>query len=853
MRYVLKLKDVNKKLKFLVGGKAAYLGELIKNGYNVPNGFCLTINAFKLFMRHNSILKKFPFLSLPNSKDWDIENNWKNLKGEIINSHIPDIIKELIITEYTHLLSKKKVVVRSSALCEDDINYSYAGLFETKLNIQDKSQLFESIITCYSSLFDIKIKEYMRFHNISFNKLAMGIIIQEFIEGEKSGVVFTADSSTQERNVIVINTVFGLCKGAVSGEVESDLIKVDKLTKKIIEQNIVNNKKQIIRIGRNIVIKSVNKKSQNNPVLTKSEIRKICNEVIKIENIFRYHLDIEWTIFNNRFYWLQVRPLTTVKPFPVKWKKSEDKNHSWQLITYLPCLMPLISEFYQISSKSRLKGWQKIGLDWIEKKEVNGYFFWKKITIKNKKELFSIYKKKNLKLYKKGKILWEDIYLPIVKNNLTNLRNKLKYSHTINELTNLLKLAVHILRKNEFIHSQIWGDSRANISPISQLEKECRKYYPQTNSMLISQMIYSSSIIADFFYKISEIINMIKKHPPIFYDLKTGNSQKFWESVTTIKEIKKEIDWFVSNYGFLPVKFDNALYVYNIKERCIIEDKENNMFNLLKANINLSFDDMREQRKIRIKEKEKIIDFFYKKIESKAERESFKLLLLAAEKDYRKNETHLFYIEYMTFSLIRLILREIAIKLEKNKLISNIEDIYFLKLRNIYNLDRLNIHKIINKMKKEYEINTKLIPPPYIGMRPAEKQKINNLYVSHRDKEIKEENELVKGISNIKIRLRGRIKKIIYDQHLNYKIPNIRKGDIIIVPPINLIMMTLFRRLHLITALILEMDTPFTHNGILATEMGIPVLFNAIGASKVLNDGQEVIFDGYKGKIFKCK
>jgi phosphoenolpyruvate synthase/pyruvate phosphate dikinase len=187
-------------------------------------------------------------------------------------------------------MNLKKVAVRSSAVCEDGKNNSYAGQFETFLNV-DRCNLIDSIKKCFKSNEADNIKGYIEEKNIINDNTNVSVIVQEMIDGEISGVMFTCSPITQE-NEIIIEFVYGLGEKLVQGEETPIQIIVNKDTFEI----KINYKR-----GQDITYKEEKK------------FKELAEIGIEIEKIYRMPQDIEWTIKNNEIFILQTRNITNIK------------------------------------------------------------------------------------------------------------------------------------------------------------------------------------------------------------------------------------------------------------------------------------------------------------------------------------------------------------------------------------------------------------------------------------------------------------------------------------------------------------------------------------------------------------
>ena len=209
MPFFLSLREISKNQldPSLIGGKAKALAQLYQNNFLVPNGFVITTEFFNLFLK----------------KD-DISGN--------------DLA---IIFKYIDACSPLGfVAVRSSASVEDSSEQSFAGQFETVLNVK-KEDVSEAITKCWQSLYGSRVSIYDKQKN---NERKMAILIQEMIYPEVSGVAFSLHPVTKDLNSIVIEAVFGNNELLVQGAVTPDCYVVNKQLE-ILDKNVVSEKYSI--------------------------------------------------------------------------------------------------------------------------------------------------------------------------------------------------------------------------------------------------------------------------------------------------------------------------------------------------------------------------------------------------------------------------------------------------------------------------------------------------------------------------------------------------------------------------------------------------------------------------------
>ncbi len=198
---VLKFEEITKENVASAGGKGANLGEMTGAGIPVPAGFVITAAAYDLYMERNGLE---PETYTDNEK----------LRREIMAGQIPEEIRKVVLEAYGRL--RKPVAVRSSATAEDLEDASFAGQQETYLNVNGEEALFEAIRNCYASLWGDRAVSYRKTTGYDRMKVSLAVVIQEMVESESAGVMFTSDPSGKPENVH-INASYGLGEAVVSG------------------------------------------------------------------------------------------------------------------------------------------------------------------------------------------------------------------------------------------------------------------------------------------------------------------------------------------------------------------------------------------------------------------------------------------------------------------------------------------------------------------------------------------------------------------------------------------------------------------------------------------------------------
>lgn len=322
---VLPFSQIDRSQLAIVGGKAANLGELCKiPQIQVPDGICITTEAFSKHVSSSSSFKKLTDdlsqLQLKNREQ--LASLSAEIRALIEDISIQDNLKTDIQKHLLQLGNKNWYAIRSSATAEDLPDASFAGQQDTFLNIVGEEAILKHISKCWASLFTERAVIYRIQNKIDHRKVQMAVIIQKMIFSEVSGIMFTADPVTNHRKVVSIDASFGLGEALVSGIVSADNYKVKENI--IIAKNIASKELQIQASEKHGVIESeIDTPRQKAQALADAQILELEKLGRVIEKHFASPQDIEWCLVENRFYFVQSRPITTLFPVP---EKSDDDN-----------------------------------------------------------------------------------------------------------------------------------------------------------------------------------------------------------------------------------------------------------------------------------------------------------------------------------------------------------------------------------------------------------------------------------------------------------------------------------------------------------------------------------------------
>jgi pyruvate, water dikinase len=316
----------------IAGGKGANLGEIYNFGIPVPPGFVVTAQAYDYFIEKANIKEKIKEIldKIDYEDTKQLQEATKKVRELIEDAKMPKEMEEEILESYGHLeaanldIAKGSaldilrnstepifVAVRSSATTEDLAEASFAGQQDTYLNVKGNANLINHVKKCFASLFTTRATYYRNKQGFKHEQAHLAVVVQKMIDSSKSGVMFSKDPS-YEGDDIIIEAVWGLGEGIVSGRITPDKYVVSK-SLEIVDKVIEDKKIAMTRnsAGEGTTIKLTEEKSKHQ-VLKNHEIIKLAEYSLKLEEHYKKPQDSEFAIENNEIYIVQTRPITTL-------------------------------------------------------------------------------------------------------------------------------------------------------------------------------------------------------------------------------------------------------------------------------------------------------------------------------------------------------------------------------------------------------------------------------------------------------------------------------------------------------------------------------------------------------------
>ena len=276
-----------------IGGKGLNLGKLTRAGFRVPQGFCVTTDAYRFSVQDLS------------------EQNAGAIKELVL---LPELVAE-IRTAWDQLQTAT-VAVRSSATAEDLAEASFAGQQDTFLNVAS-DELLDALKACWASLWSERAIAYRRTQGITDEGLAMAVVIQEMCDADVSGVLFTVSPFSSDVSIIESN--WGLGESVVSGAITPDSFHISRKTGEVLEKNVATKREMVTAAG----VDEVSPAQQDVPSLTDAQLKELTQLGMQIETFYGKPMDIEWALADTQFVLLQARHITT----PVTATTTSERVH----------------------------------------------------------------------------------------------------------------------------------------------------------------------------------------------------------------------------------------------------------------------------------------------------------------------------------------------------------------------------------------------------------------------------------------------------------------------------------------------------------------------------------------------
>ena len=339
-----------------VGGKGRSLSILASNGVRVPPGFHITTDAYRSAVEENSIQAKIVELAVPEFSDGHVSfvRAATQIQTLFEDLRLPKIVQSEIAEINSATLEKNAhVAVRSSANVEDLPDLSFAGQHETYLNVVGLPEILIAVRKCWASLWTPQALNYRHQNGIEQGSVAMAVVVQTMVASEISGILFTANPSTGERDDVVINSSFGLGEAIVGGHVTPDTYILSRKAGKL-KQTVIGPKSLSVvpKDDGGTETVDVDVSLSSTSTLDQNQLEELLLTGTRVESMYGgVPQDVEWAYASGALHILQSRPITNLPVQPVKlnWEVPAPAKYvsRRQIVENMPDpICPLFEELY---------------------------------------------------------------------------------------------------------------------------------------------------------------------------------------------------------------------------------------------------------------------------------------------------------------------------------------------------------------------------------------------------------------------------------------------------------------------------------------------------------------------------
>jgi len=878
--HIIGFEETGKSAILIVGGKGANLGELSGiDGIQVPDGFCITTEAYKRVTENNlefsRLLHELIHLKV------DDRLRISKISGAIrtIIEHItfPEDIAREVEGYLSRFGNQEAFAIRSSATAEDLPTASFAGQQDSFLNVIGKTAILKHISKCWASLFTDRAVTYRFQNGFDHRKVQLAIVVQQMVFPQAAGILFTADPISGNRKILSIEASFGLGEAMVSGLVNADNYQV---CDSVITEKKISEKKLAIYALKDGGTKAVGLSTgeQNRQALTNEQILQLDQLGRKIETHFGSPQDIEWCLVEDSsrangytFYIVQSRPITTLYPIPMRPGKAEgsdQENHVYISVGHQQMMTdpmkPLGLSLWQLrAARPMFEAGGRLFVDVTDSLitplgKTNLLEAMEQHDPLIKDALVTIIERDNF-----IKSLPDDEKTPTIVKSTKGLSAASILSQVGNNpgiIDNLIKdneASVEALKqkiqtksgvdlfdfilsdieqsKKMIFDSQHMGVIIATMNAASWINEKMDQWLGEKNMADVLSQSVSNNITSEMGLALLYVADVIRPYPLIIKYLQYTKDADFLDKLIGFeggKGVREAIDAYLDKYGMRCAgEIDITKSRWKEKPEILISMILNNIKN---------FEPDAAKRKFGQGEKQAL----------NKEQELLKRLTLLPDGEQKVRETGQMisllrnfagYREYPKYGIVcrffvykQALLKEIE-KLLQAKIIQEREDAYYLtfeELREVILTKKLDL-TLIDKRKEEHRLFEKLNPPRVIT---SDGEIITGRYNHQNLPE-----SAIAGLAVSSGVVEGRARVI-----LNIEDADLEDGDILVTTFTDPSWTPLFVS---IKGLVTEVGGLMTHGAVIAREYGLPAVVGLENATKLIKDGQLIRVNGTNGYI----
>lgn len=441
-RTVLGLNEAQAKKAELTGGKGANLAKMVLAKLPVPNGFVVTTEVFQSVVVSLPEVEKLQAVDPSNHRA--LERASVKVRAAILKCELPAEVEAEIVSAFEKM-GASAVSVRSSSTAEDLEEASFAGQYDSFLNVDSAEDLIARMKDVWVSLYSPHAVMYRHRHKIPFEKVSMAVVVQEQLTPDVAGVLFTKDPVSGKRQYVV-TAVLGLGEGVVAGTAEADRFVLAPKTGKVIESDVASKTMRVVATETGgIETEVVPDDLGEAPTLTPAQLKKLADYGRKLARMNKGPQDIEFAVVNKKVALLQARAITALEeevPPDEPWDKGASKRYTWNRRRG-PCTR--LEEAYLREHADQMRVcYEEVGSSMTQNHVshfANGYLFMRtnKHDDKTQKRLEARQTRRVNASLKKGKSYFEDVLQGMIEDRLADLKVQRTQAKTLSDLVTYME------------------------------------------------------------------------------------------------------------------------------------------------------------------------------------------------------------------------------------------------------------------------------------------------------------------------------------------------------------------------------------------------------------------------------
>ena len=300
-----------------VGGKAASLAKLAAAGFPVPVGFAVTVDGYRHFHEEAGLDHALHALLALSGRPpmADVRQACAPILELLERAAIPGPVQSAVAAACQELEARATpgatFAVRSSGVSEDGASASFAGLYDSYLNLSGHAAVLDALLKCYRCLWEPRAAHYRTIKAVDHAHESMGVVVMETVRSHVSGVAFSLNPVSGATDEVLINASWGLGESIVSGIVTPDNYITGK-DGSIRQKDISEKEVRIVPVGGGTEKQDTPPELAFAPALTDAQIADVGRATAAVERHYGVPMDIEFAYDEaGRFFLLQARPITT--------------------------------------------------------------------------------------------------------------------------------------------------------------------------------------------------------------------------------------------------------------------------------------------------------------------------------------------------------------------------------------------------------------------------------------------------------------------------------------------------------------------------------------------------------------